>query len=118
MSAPLLRGEVVFEEGAHSFTDATLRVSLLDTSLADAPSKTVLSQVVKNVSYDSEHPQKLTFALSGAVPDEDAQYTVRVHLDLNGDGRISRGDYINMQSYPVLTRGRPNVVSVQVKRLA
>ena len=56
-------------------------------------------------------------ALEGTIPDERARYAVRVHVDIDGDGQVSRGDYLNMESYPVLTYGHPSRVTVRVQEV-
>jgi uncharacterized lipoprotein YbaY len=113
----LLRGQIVFDESAPSFRGATLYVSLQDTSLADADAVTIAEQVTREVAYDARARNTLTFALNGVVPDERAHYTVRILVDLDGDGRVSHGDFVNVESYPVLTWGRPREVSIRVERV-
>jgi hypothetical protein len=49
--------------------------------------------------------------------DEGAGYSVRVHVDLDGDRRVSRGDFISTESHPVLTLGRPDRVTVRVREV-
>jgi uncharacterized lipoprotein YbaY len=117
MEPPLLRGEVVFEEGALSFDGATLFISLSDTSYADAPAEAVASEVLPNVSYDARARNRLPFTLHGHIREENADYTVSVHVDMDGDGKVGAGDFVNVQSYPVLTHGHPDFVSVLVKRI-
>lgn len=114
---PLLRGEVVFDVHTPAFASATLFVTLRDTTEMDVASAVVATEVVRGVSYDPAAGGRLTFALRGSIPDDRSAYTLEVLVDLNGDGRISRGDYINKESYPVLTRGRPRDVSVRVTRV-
>jgi hypothetical protein len=53
--------------------------------------------------------------LQGRVPDMRARYQVRVHVDVDKDGKVSRGDYITTESYPVLTFGHPSRVRVRVR---
>lgn len=113
----LLRGQIVFDESAPSFKGATLYVSLQDTSLADADAVTIAEQVTKDIAYDARARNTLPFALSGAVPDERAHYTVRVLVDLDGNGRVSQGDFVNVESYPVLTWGHSRAVSIRVERV-
>ena len=48
-------------------------------------------------------------------PSED--YIVRAHLDLDGSGKVKKGDYITTQAYPVLTRGYGDNVSLQLKKV-
>ena len=93
-------------------------VWLEDTSLADVEATRVLEQVIKDVSYDASTPGKIQFSMYGAILDERASYSINVLVDLDGDGKMSRGDFINMESYPVITRGHPDVVSICVKRIA
>ena len=112
-----LRGQVVFDDSAHSFDGATLYVFLEDTTLADASAVSVAEQVTEGVAYDARTRNVLPFALDGFVPDERAHYTVRALVDLDGDGRVSRGDFVNVESYPVLTWGRPREVTVRVERV-
>ena len=112
---PLVRGEIVFDEHAQSFAPATLYVSLDKTTLEDEAAQTIIRQVIRDVSYDSSKRNSLTFELHGYIPDDSAKLTLNVLVDLDGDGKMSHGDYINMESYPVLTRGHPNFGAVRVK---
>jgi uncharacterized lipoprotein YbaY len=117
-TAPLLRGEIIFDEKAKSFDGATLYLSLDDTTLEDAPAQPIIRHIIRDVSYNADSRKSLTFELRGQVPNERAKLTLNVLVDLDGDGKMSRGDYINMESYPVVTRGNPNVIAVRVKQIA
>ena len=45
-------------------------------------------------------------------------YAIRVHIDVDNNGKINPGDFVNMQSYPVITHGYPkDNVSVHVKQV-
>jgi hypothetical protein len=48
---------------------------------------------------------------------EGRQVNVRVHIDVDGDGQISPGDYISMQSYPVALLANAPPVQVHVHRV-
>jgi len=115
-STPLLCGEVIFE-GTRSFTGATVYVRLEDVSRLDAPSMVIAEQVIRSVVHQAGSQQGLEFSLYGQIPDEQASYTVRVHVDVDGDGRVSHGDFLSMESYPVLTHGYPNRVKVRVREV-
>jgi len=112
-----VRGEVIFDENTQPFTGATVTVSLEDVNLADAASKTVAKVVFRDVAYSPESSSPLQFSLEGLNPDEKTSYNIRVHADLDNDGQVSRGDYLTMQSYPVLTYGNPTEVSVRVQQV-
>ena len=111
---PLVDGDIEFE-GEPSFSDATLYVRLEDVSEADAPAKVVSEYVRRGVTVNPETAETVTFTLTGEAPDPTASYSVRAHLDVDGDGQVSAGDFISTQSYPVLTSGHPSRVSVLVR---
>ena len=116
MSRPLLTGDVVIEAG-RAFSGARMRIILEDVSRVDAASVGVAEQIIDSVSYDPTDGASLAFSLHGEVPDDRANYAVRVHIDVDRDGRVSRGDYITMESYPVLTQGHPERVIVRVREV-
>lgn len=113
----LVSGEVVFGEGDEAFSEATAYVRLEDVSRTDAPSHVIAEQVIRHVSYQPGQAGKLAFDLHGAAPDERVRYSVSAHLDVDGDGQVSRGDYISMESYPVLTQDYPREVTVRLRKV-
>ena len=117
MGKPLVTGEIHFAQKPQLPSDAKAYVRLLDTSMADAPSRLVAETVLKDISQQANLGNPIPFALDGDPPDERRSYTISVLVDLDGDGKVSPGDFINTQSYPVLTFGYPNKVSVQVKQI-
>jgi uncharacterized lipoprotein YbaY len=114
---PLVEGEILLGETQRSFTGATVHVQLEDVSYADAPSRVVAEQVIPDVSHESGTEHNLTFALYGNMPDEKGRYIVTVRVNLQGQGRVIRGDYLSMESHPVLTHGNPNQISVRLREV-
>ncbi len=112
----LVSVEVTFED-AESFSGATVYVRLEDVSRADLAARVIAEQVLRDVSLRPDRPAKLMISLRSKAVDEHARYAVRVHADLDGDGQISRGDYISMESYPVLTFGNPHETIVRVRKV-
>jgi uncharacterized lipoprotein YbaY len=117
--SPLVEGEILLGPSERSFTGATVYVRLQDVSYADAPSSVVAEQVISDVSYEAGTDHTLRFALygDGDAPDDKGRYVVTVHVDLQGQGQINRGDYLSMESYPVLTHGNPNQLLVRVREV-
>lgn len=71
-----------------------------------------------NVSYDNIDNKKIEFVIHGhVVLDIHATYSISVHGDVDNDGRISKGDFVTVQSYPVPTHGYPDNILVTVKIL-
>jgi uncharacterized lipoprotein YbaY len=114
---PLVSGEILLGSDVRSFSGATVYVRLEDVSHADAAATLVAEQVLRGVSHRARRAERLAFQLPGKSPGGQASYSLRVHVDVDGDGQISPGDYITMESYPVLTHGYPSSVSVRVHRV-
>jgi len=119
MPSAALEGKITFEENAVAFSGAIMYIYVERVTYADAASEMTASYTRQEVSFDPKNKDSdiLTFKLE--VPDLNPQddYAIRAHIDLDRDGKISIGDYINMQSYPVLTRGHPREVSILVRQV-
>ena len=119
----LIKGNIIFDKNnVKSFSGATIYVRLEDVTMQDAPSKLILQQVIKDVSYDdlTEHNQKkFEFELIGDTAiDFQNMYAISVHFDVDNNGKVTLGDFINMESYPVITHGYPkDKVSVHVRQV-
>ena len=111
---PLLTGSIIFDEDAGAFSRATVYVRLEDVTYADASSKILAEQVMRDVSRAGSNDRPLEFRLYGRLADKRANCNLRVHVDVDGDGEVSLHDYITMQSYPVLTQGHPRKLTVRV----
>jgi uncharacterized lipoprotein YbaY len=74
-----------------------VRVEIRDTSLADAPAVLLQRATVAVPATGRTSTVPLTIDLA-AVPDGT---TVWVHIDVDRDGRVSKGDYVSVESYPV-----------------
>jgi uncharacterized lipoprotein YbaY len=112
-----VHGEIELPSDAPVFTPAHVLVELEDISRADSPSHVV--KRLKFVTGTLRGRDLIPFAME--VPAEALNernvYSVRVHVDVNGSGTVDRGDYITMQTYPVLTRGHGDKVRVVVRRV-
>lgn len=111
----VVKGIIVLDEHIKSFSGATVHILLKDVSLQDAPSKLIAEQTIKNVSHNNIDQQKIEFVIYGDIVDTQADYSIRVHIDADNDGRISKGDFVTVQRYPVLTHGHPDNLLVTVK---
>ncbi|MEO5650029.1 MAG: YbaY family lipoprotein [Ginsengibacter sp.] len=113
----VINGKITFEEKASSFIGATLHVYLEDVSMADAASVIVGRYVEKKVNFNGETSGFLSFKINYKDLDSGNRYEIRVHIDVNGDGGVSKGDYINVQSYPVITQGYPTDISIRLQQV-
>ena len=116
-TVPLVKGKITFEEGAPPFTGATMYVRLERITAADIASEAVAEYVERGIAFDPKTSSDFLFAIAGDPPDARASYAVRVHIDIDGDGEVSKGDFISMQSYPVITFGHPRELSILVRQV-
>lgn len=90
-----------------------LRVEIRDTSLADAPA--VLLKRIDDIVPKAGRTGSVSLPVElSAVPDGT---TVWAHIDVDGDARVSRGDFISMESYPV-TRAPRQEMTIRVKKVS
>ncbi|KYC42291.1 hypothetical protein WA1_20160 [Scytonema hofmannii PCC 7110] len=113
----LVKGEILFGEEINTFSGATVNVYLEDVTDVDASSRIVAKQVIPDVSHQIGTQNRIEFALKSQIVDMCASYSIRVHVSLHGNEQIQRGDYITMESYPVLTFEYPLQVSVRVREV-
>jgi putative lipoprotein len=111
-----VHGVVVVPEGQPGEVAACVLVQVEDVSRMDAPSVVVGEQRVESVPLDGRVVPFDVDVPTEAIDDR-SSYSVRVHVDVSGSGEVESGDLITTQSYPVLTGGYPESVSVTVRRI-
>jgi uncharacterized lipoprotein YbaY len=106
-----VRVEVVSEGGETPPVGAPLVVQVLDTTYADAPAR-VVAEATANVEHDragEAQTVELEADLGG-----NADYRVRAHVDVDGDGAVGPGDFVTTAAHPARA-GEP--VRVVVKKV-
>ncbi len=111
-----VHGTISFGEDVQPFDRATAYVRLEDVSVADAPARVVAQSVISNLAKPRAG-EGIPFTLPAGRINPRASYNVRVLVDVDGDGQTTAGDYVSVQSYPVLTFGYPPEVSITVRRV-
>ena len=94
----------------------TARIAVEDVSRADAPATTIAHRIVR-LTGPMEAGDRFTLELPVPEIDDHASYIVRVHIDSSGSGDVTIGDRITTRSYPVLTRGAPDHIDVEVVQI-
>jgi uncharacterized lipoprotein YbaY len=87
----------------------------MDVSLQDMEARIVAEQVIHDARPDRS--QGVPFMLDATSIDPAATYAVQAHVETRGNAQVRPGDWVSMQSYPVLTHGAPDHVVVQVERV-
>jgi uncharacterized lipoprotein YbaY len=116
-SEATVSGRVIFAPGsvipaAWKASPVSGIVKVIDTTAADAPSADVAS-----ATFTATDGAPITFELQVPHVDATRAYSIVVHIDADGDGQTSAGDFITMESFPVLTDGHGSVVDVRVAQV-
>lgn len=113
----IIKGEITFDKEAPSFTGATLYVYLENVSIIDTASEVVGDYIKWDVNVNPETSDNLPFEIAYQNLDPRDRFAIRVHIDIDKDGKVSKGDFINVQSYPVITFGYPKEISIMVRQV-
>src|SRR5687767_1376300 len=109
MGNHLVSGYIVFDPAPVDLTDARIFIRLEDTTYAGRAANVIVEHLLTNLPGTVQPDQSIPFELDGAVAEPRHRYTVTVHVVMGGASgqSVSPGDYINRESYPVLTFGYP-----------
>ena len=113
----IVQGEIVLPDGELPGEAAELVVQVEDVSRADAPSRVVGEQRVRDVHLAPGG--RLPFQVEVPAHDVDPglSYSLRAHVDVSGSGEVEPGDLLTTQSYPVLTTDQADAPTVAVQRI-
>jgi putative lipoprotein len=109
-----ISGIIEFPDVREPAHNVTVHVQVQVTTFADAPAVTVAELVLPGVDI-APGVLPIPFALHGIPLKAGARYVIRVHADVNGNGAVSRGDYVSSRSYPVENTGKPASVIISTR---
>lgn len=89
-----------------------MRIEIRDTSVADAPA--VVLKQLRTVVPISGRTTEMEVAME--VPSVPSGTTVWVHLDSDSDGRVSPGDFVSVESFP-LASVPSQAVTIRIKKI-
>src|SRR5260370_64154 len=102
-AAPLggtsINGTIEFPDVREPAHNVTVYVRVEDSPFADAPASTVAELVLRGVDIVPGAPP-IPFTIHGIPQNARAHYAVRVHADVDGNGVVSRADYVSARSNP------------------
>jgi hypothetical protein len=114
--ARTISGTIRFEDVRQPAEDVTIYVRVEEVSRLDAPASRVVEAVLRGVHvFPGSRP--IPFVIREVLPAQSRRYVVRAHADVDGDGKVSRGDYVSVQSYPVLTTSEADRVDIVVREV-
>jgi uncharacterized lipoprotein YbaY len=78
-----------------------LLVRLSDVSYEDGPAPLLAEAKIRTLRPTELAAGSVPFSLECPDPAPGRSYAVRVHLDFDGNGAVSRGDFVSTQRFPV-----------------
>ncbi|MGC1209226.1 MAG: YbaY family lipoprotein [Ornithinimicrobium sp.] len=96
---PEVHVECRLAPGSLDRVTGTLNVQVVDVSRADAPSIVVAQWVGERAEMSAQTPVRC--AMQVRPPASQATYAVQAHLDRDGSGETSVGDYRTMAHIPL-----------------
>ncbi|WMW23394.1 YbaY family lipoprotein [Methanolobus mangrovi] len=107
-----IQGMIIFDEPVESFSNATVYLEVDDVSLQDVASTVISEESIVGVSMNASDIQPVTYLIHYPELEEKRTYSLSVHVDVDGDGRLSNGDYYSTWHNPVPTE--PGVYELDV----
>ena len=89
----LIEGEISFKGVENRIGGATIYVRLEDISIEDDAGKTLVEQVIRDVTVDPSDLQTYRYLIEHRELEPKNTYRVRVHLDSDSSGDITEGDF-------------------------
>ena len=95
----LIEGEIAFKGVENRISGATIYVRLEDISIMDDALKTLVEQVIRDVSVDPSALSTYKYLIEHRELEPKDSYRVRVYLDADNSGDITEGDFAWTASY-------------------
>jgi len=108
-------GEIAFPPNVPDRVAKSVLIEIRDVSYADAPSTVVASSRIENVHVSPGG--RLPFELQAPELSRPGTLAIRVHVDWEGDGRLSPGDLLTTESISVPAEGNAGSLKVPVKSI-
>ncbi len=111
-----LRGEVQLAAVPQPVIGGTLVVQLADVSRAGASAEVVAELTLRDVSLGSAD-DRIGFVLQVPALDPRRTYTIEAHLDVDGSGDVSVGDYRTMEHFGVTPDSLAGIMTIRLRRV-
>src|SRR5437868_2630966 len=98
-------GKIVLPANTPTVNASLVLIEVRDVSLADAPSTVVAEERLSNVALRPNG--EIRFKIPVREVESNRTLSLRVHVDLDGSGRVKSGDLLTTANHPIPNRGTP-----------
>lgn len=110
-----IQGMIIFDQPVETFSNATVYLEVEDVSLQDVASTVISEESIVGVSMNASDIQPVPYLIQYPNLEERRTYSLSVHVDVDGDGRLSNGDYYSTWNNPVPTNPGVHELDVHVE---
>jgi uncharacterized lipoprotein YbaY len=112
-----VQGEIIFDEPVQSFSNTAIYLKLEDVSLQDIESSIITEDSIEGTSLDANNIQPIQYIIYYPKLDDRLTYSLSVHVDVDGNGRLSNGDYYSTWNNPVPTESGAHELDIHVEMI-
>jgi uncharacterized lipoprotein YbaY len=112
-----IQGTIIFDEPVESFSNATIYLKVEDVSLQDVSSIVVAEDIIVSVSQNAGDIHPVSYSINYPQLEERMTYSLSAHVDVDGDGSLSNGDYYSTWHNPVPTESGVHELDVHVEMI-
>jgi uncharacterized lipoprotein YbaY len=94
MSAIEVHGELILPKVAQPVDVDRVVISVRDVTTMGGPAPVLGRTMLRHVHLDTGKQYRFPFTVSFEPPSKDALCAIRIHADVNGNGRVNIGDFI------------------------
>ena len=109
-------GEIAWPAALGDIAALRVRIRVEDVSRADAAARTVAELTLPAVTAEDAAKGAVPFSLEVVPPPGGADYALRVHVDVNGTGAVTPGDWVTVERIPV-SSGTTSVGRIRLQRV-
>lgn len=123
-ATPVVTGRILISSLIPAFHNAAVHVRLEDVSYPDRRASVVAETILPDISHqpsgaDGGRDTEMLFTIETSPEDaaniqSQNEYTVRVWVDIDGDGKRGPGDLYSTEQHRVLTRGFGSKVAIHL----
>ena len=96
---PTIRGTIEFVGATEPIAGELLYIRLEDLSRPDLGKQRITERAIPSFSTEPSDPARFPYIINYQVPRTFGEYALEVHLDVDGSGKVDRGDYVTTATY-------------------
>ncbi len=111
---PTIRGTIEFVGATEPITGELLYIRLDDLSRPDLGKRRITERAIPGFSTEPSDPERFRYTINYQEPRTFGEYGLEVHLDVDGSGKVDRGDYVTTATYSFIGHSPSKRINVRM----